>query len=393
MTQIRLRAADDQPGTHVLIMGVGYYRHLRGGPEQRNKVHMGLGVLGSPPISAMALARWLIDGNGGGTGLNNPAAPLASVDILVSSKAVEQIVAAGAVHSIEGATLAQVRAAFDRWLDEVQRHPKNVGVLYFCGHGVMGTGPEHILLLEDHGANANRPFEVGSFDLSNTVRALGRQVPAQLYVFVDACRTYVRSVGERLGAGPAPLLDEGASSGHVNRGTTLVESAAEGEPAYGDSNDVSRFTQALLQALGGYCGVPQPGSQNWLINGAALSQAMPKLLALVNKERGAQAQSCAVNPSGPADAQLHVTSQVPKVKVEIDLSPEAIRESSKFSICNLLDKTMPPIVGGQAKGVWRTETCKGVYEVRIDSSLQALYATGIQHLEPPHYYLPVEVQP
>ena len=58
MTRIRLRPANDTPGTHVLIIGVGYYRHLRGGPEPRNKGHMGLNVLGSPPVSAMHLARW-----------------------------------------------------------------------------------------------------------------------------------------------------------------------------------------------------------------------------------------------------------------------------------------------------------------------------------------------
>ncbi|SOZ75390.1 hypothetical protein CBM2613_U40006 [Cupriavidus taiwanensis] len=47
-----------------------------------------------------------------------------------------------------------------------------MGVLYFCGHGVMGNGPEHILLLDDYGANRNRPFQTGSFDLSNTARAV-----------------------------------------------------------------------------------------------------------------------------------------------------------------------------------------------------------------------------
>ncbi|MCP6396129.1 caspase family protein, partial [Klebsiella pneumoniae] len=83
--------------------------------------------------------------------------------------------------------------------------------------------------------------------------------------FIDACRTYVRSVGERFGSGPAALLDDGGSSENLNSGTTLIEAAADGESAYGDSNGVSRFTQALLQALGGYCGAPQPGSQNWLV--------------------------------------------------------------------------------------------------------------------------------
>lgn len=392
MTQIRLRPADDTPGTHVLIIGVGYYRHLRGGPEPRNKVHMGLNVLGSPPVSAMHLARWMINGNGAGGGLNNQNAPLATLEVLVSSESIEQLDAAGSVHAIERASLPLVQAGFDRWLEEVQRDPNNVGVLYFCGHGVMGNGPEHILLLDDHGANRNRPFHTGSFDLSNTVRALWRQVPAQLYVFVDACRTYDRRLGERLGARPAPLLDDGASSANINRGTIWIESTTEGEPAYGDSNGVSRFTDALLQALGGYCGASLPGTPNWLVNGSELTKAMPKLLAMVNKQRGGEPQSCTPHLSGTVDAPLHVTTQIPKVKVEIELSPEALRVTSSYAIRNLADATVPPITGGQAVGIWRTEAHKGMYEVRIASVKHQLYASGAQYLEPPHYHLPVEVQ-
>lgn len=394
MTQIRLRPADDEPGTHVLIIGVGYYRHLRGGPEPRSRGHMGLNVLSSPPVSAMNLARWLIDGNGdAGGGLHNPNAPLTTLEVLVSSEQNEQIDAAGTLHTIERASLPFVQAGFDRWLEEVLRHPNNVGVFYFCGHGMMGNGPEHILLLDDHGAIHNRPFQTGSFDLSNTVRALWRQVPEQLYVFIDACRTYNRTVGNSLSARPGPLLDDGASSANVNRGTTWIEATSEGESAYGDSNGVSRFTAALLQALNGYCGAPQPGSQNWLVNGSALAQAMPKLLAIVNKERGGEPQSCAPHPSGASDAPLHVTTEVPKVKVEIELSPEALRVISSFAIHNLADTTAPPITGGQADGIWRTEAHKGMYEVRIASRNHQPYASGAQYFDPPHYHLPVEVQP
>ncbi|WP_290601893.1 caspase family protein [Janthinobacterium sp.] len=393
MTQIRLRSADDMPGTHVLIIGVGYYRHLRGGPEQRNKVHLGLNVLSSPPISAMRLARWLIDGDGAGSGLHNPRAPLTTLEVLVSSEQSEQLNAAGVAYSIERASLPLVQAGFDRWIDEVQRHANNVGMIYFCGHGVMGNGPEHILLLDDHGANGNRPFQTGSFDLSNTVRALWRQVPAQLYVFVDACRTYSRGIGERLGARPAPLLDDGLSSANVNRGTTWIESTTEGELAYGDSVGISRFTDALLQALDGYCGVPQPGTANWHVNGSALTQAMPKLLAMVNKERGGDPQSCTPHPSGAVDAPLHITAMVPKVRVEIELSPEALRMKSRYEIHNLADTSAPPITGGQADGIWCTEANKGMYEVRIDCASHQPYASGVQYLEPPHYHLPVEVQP
>lgn len=395
MTQIRLRPIDDEPATHVLIIGVGYYRHLLGGPEPRNRVHLGLNSLRSPAISAMQLATWILNGNGTAPngGLNNPRAPLTTLEVLISSEQQAQINAIGAVHDIERASLPNVCLAFDHWLAEVQRNPDNVGILYFCGHGVMGNGPEHFLLLDDHGEKQNRPFATGSFDISNTVRALWRQVQAQLYIFVDACRTYNRSVGESLSSRPAALLDDGVSSENINRGTTWIESTAEGEKAYGDSNGVSRFTDALLRALNGYCGAPQSGTPNWVINGSALVQAMPKLLAMINKERGGAPQACAPHPSGSMDAPLHVTNEVPKVKVEIELTPEVLRIISSYEIHNLVDASSPPITGGLSEGIWCTEASKGMYEVRIASVMHQPYSSGTQHLEPPLYFLPVEVQP
>ncbi|MCU1156871.1 caspase family protein [Stenotrophomonas maltophilia] len=387
MTQIRLLQEANVPSTHALIIGVGYYKHLRGGPHEG--VHLGLNVLESPPASALQLARWMIGSNDAETGLNNPSAPLATIEVLVSSRQNEFLQAAGATHAIESASLPAVQQGFDRWLKEVQRHPGNVGVIYFCGHGIMGDGPEHILLLDDHGSSSNRPFQTGSFDLSNTVRALWRKVEAQLYIFVDACRTFDRGVGESMAARPQPLLAGGASSANINRGTTLIESTGEGLPAYGDVNGVSRFTEALLQALNGYCGVQRPGTHTWLVNGSALSQAVPKLLSVVNRDRGGESQACAPHPSGAIDAPLHVIAQAPKVIVEIELTPEAQRPLSSYEIHSLIDATLPPIKGGSVAGVWRTEADKGMYEVRIASKTPCVISG--QFFDPPHYHLPVEV--
>jgi hypothetical protein len=85
MTQIRIKPAGTAPATHVLVVGVGYYKHLLDGPEPRKRVHLGLSVLESPPISAEKFTRWLL-GLDGGSGLNNPQAPLATVEVLISSR-------------------------------------------------------------------------------------------------------------------------------------------------------------------------------------------------------------------------------------------------------------------------------------------------------------------
>src|SRR5215471_11458878 len=142
MTQIRIGPAATAPATHVLIIGVGYYRHLLDGPEPRGRgVHRGLSVLESPPISAEKLARWVLGtDNSPGGGLNNPATPLATLEVLISSRNPVSLDVNGTSYAVERATLPAVQKAFDRWLAEVRTNAKNVGIFYFCGHGLIGDG-------------------------------------------------------------------------------------------------------------------------------------------------------------------------------------------------------------------------------------------------------------
>ncbi|PHV05207.1 hypothetical protein CSQ96_21360 [Janthinobacterium sp. BJB412] len=86
-----------------------------------------------------------------------------------------------------------------------------------------------------------------------------------------------------------------------------------------------------------------------------------------------------------------MTAQIPKVKVEIELSPATQRIVRRFSIHDLVNPAAPPITGGQVQGIWQTEANKGTYEVRVDSANP--YMSGQQYFEPPYFHLPVEVQP
>lgn len=397
MTQLRIRPAGAAPATHVLVIGVGQYRHLLGGPEPRKRgAHLGLRVLQSPPLSAEKFVHWCLGAAGAAeTGLNNPNAPLATIEVLISSVQPISFVVAGNAIAAEGATSERVGAGFDRWLDEVQADPRNVGIVYFCGHGVTGNGPEQYLLLEDHATSQNRPFQTGSFDMTSTLRALLRTVPAQLYVFVDACRTYDRRLSSRMAGGPGPLLDEPASTQNVNRGTMLVEATGEGEPAYGDSADVSRFTAALLLALQGYCGVAQAGTSDWLVNGEALSQSIRKLLAWVNKQRTGAEQSCTPHPSGPSDAALHVRANPPIVKVEIEVIPSAHVADADYRMSDLVRKGAAPVEGALDGGVWKAEALKGQYAIHVLSRQRSFreFRREAEYVDPPTYRLPVPVGP
>jgi len=61
------------PGTHVLIIGIGEYPHLIRGENENTAIAEGMEQLDAPPISARAVAKWFLDN------FENPERPLASL--------------------------------------------------------------------------------------------------------------------------------------------------------------------------------------------------------------------------------------------------------------------------------------------------------------------------
>src|SRR5262249_32590911 len=115
------------PKTHAFIVGVGRYRHLLGGGDERPGIPA-LAQLTSPPISARGLADCLIGA------LNNPTAPLGSVELLLSEGAGKPKYlppTPGATPiTIERATSERIRGAFDRWYARCDAHKDNVALFY-----------------------------------------------------------------------------------------------------------------------------------------------------------------------------------------------------------------------------------------------------------------------
>jgi hypothetical protein len=72
---------DNSPSTHALIIGVGGYRHLSGGVDEKQQNIKNVGLLKqltSPPRSAVAFAEWIMKA------ADRLRAPLGTVDLLVS---------------------------------------------------------------------------------------------------------------------------------------------------------------------------------------------------------------------------------------------------------------------------------------------------------------------
>lgn len=385
-----------QPGTHVLAIGVGRYPHLLGGkPGQLANKPLGLKQLASPPVSVKALLDWFLAPTliPGATGFLNALVPLASIEAVASAVLPVNVTTPGGDVDLEPATRQGVQDAFEAWLERVKAHPDNIGVFYFCGHGIMVA--DHYLLTEDFGRSKSQPW-ANAFDISTTIRALEREVPGAIYYFIDACREIARDVAMTLGANPSPLFALDLGKKVVRRAVTAVFATGEGELAYAPKGgEVSRFTSALLCAMSGYCGIKAPGAATWNVDGESIATAIRQLLEYEALEAagkpGAAKQVSEQLVQGDPIPLLRLTT-APKVKVWLDLAPAQRRAAYELY---LLSTKGVRVAQTQLDTVFKVELTRGFYEVGAlapAGGLPAIVHTE-EELVPPMYPLTLQSSP
>ncbi|CAN5862982.1 hypothetical protein BH20PSE1_BH20PSE1_25700 [soil metagenome] len=272
-------------GTHVLIVAVGGYPHLLGGDtEQLVKNPMGLAQLTSPPASAQALADWFLGRQADLEAkyrFHNPKAPLASIEMLVSppwtakdkAQPYGYPLAGGGAIAVDGAGRRQIGTCYVTWRKRVNANQDNIGVFYFCGHGV--TGLNDYVLAEDFGQDSN-PW-LDAIDIAVTARAARREVNGALYFFIDACRDTKReALNPGVPAQPLQHVDFGVPVQCLSR--LMLWATGEGSSAHGAEGKPSRFTAALIQALSGFYGEALPEGPGWVVSSAALPSAVDRIL-------------------------------------------------------------------------------------------------------------------
>ena len=316
MTTFRLDNTDG-PGTHVFIIGVGDYPHLKGGSGPISANPRNMGQITSPPVSAMEMLKWV------DTTLHNPEAPLKSIEVLISQVGTAQFTDSAGLHQqIDAATWDNYEASILAWKQRANSNPKNVAIFYFCGHG-MGDGVNTHLLLADSGKSAKllrHAAHLGDLRLA----MWGCVAQKQLYL-IDACRT----VDLATVMDPNDLGQSGLPEANVmqafNGENPVLFSARLGEQAFGMPGQVSTFTQALLDGLN-RCAVFQPSGRHWAVSPHQLQKA---IAALMDDFSGA--------PQCPADGisgvgfQIHVLTQPPQVVVHVCLDNEAANDSAQIS--------------------------------------------------------------
>ncbi|MBL8347766.1 MAG: caspase family protein [Rubrivivax sp.] len=258
------------PGTHVLVIGIGDYPHLSGGSAEHTTALGGLGQLETSTRAARAVADWF-KGDGQTPGFNDPEAPLATVELLVS-RTVDSTSPGSDEGPIDLPTSERIMGAFQDWLQRLQVHERNVGVFYFCGHGVHLD--DDVLLASDFGRNKALPW-ADAFNISETITAMRRAVAGPLYFFLDTCRETFR-LTKTASARPLVQLQppKGTSEAHM----LVLQGANPGASSFAQVGQLPFFTGALLQALSGAAYVGREGSAPRVVTSSSLVDTVAVLV-------------------------------------------------------------------------------------------------------------------
>lgn len=392
MTLLHDTSIAGQSGTHVLAIGVGNYPHLLGGSKTLANKPLGLKQLQSPPVSVKAVLDWFLAPllAPGAAGFVNASVPLTSVEALASAVAPFPIDTPTGVKAIDQATRQNVQDAFEAWLDRTKSHPDNVGVFYFCGHGLMAS--DHYLLAEDFGRSRAQPW-AQAFDISTTIRAVEREVPGAVYYFIDACREIARDVAMTLGADPNALLFVDLAKKVVRKSVTAIYATGEGELAFApQGGQVSRFTSALLCAMSGYCGIKAPGAATWNVDGESISTATRQLLeydALETTGRAGTGKQVSEQSVQGSSMPLLRLAKAPKVKVWLDLTPSQRRAMYELYLQSVKGDR---VAQTRLDQVFKIEVSRGFYDVGAHDPAGALPAVlhPEEELVPPMYTLTLQ---
>ena len=334
MTRLEVTKATVLGGarTHALVIGVGHYRYFQGGANHDHDLPIPGSQLTSPPVSARAFTDWLL------RDYNPPDAPLASVELLLSAGHGDPLETytrsdTGAVVKIERATRPQVKDAYLRWRGEFTGDgaADHVAIFFFCGHGVRREN--QLLLCEDFGERREAMFD-GAFSYERTYRAMESCHAGRQFFFIDACDVELPDrVKKQMLSDEAAPLSEPKVLTH-DRKASEFRASAPGRPAHGEPGQVSYFTKAVLEGLGGL-GSEQDARGVWIVSAGMLYMSIAKHLRHLAESHIAPE----MEPHGDVAilVPLHVVGAMPpRVPFIISFKPKKAHRRARVSMRTFL---------------------------------------------------------
>lgn len=291
---------------HALVIGVGDYPHLLGGSGALTPSHDGMQQLSSPPVSARAVADWLI------ADFRHPDHEIGSVALLLSENPAAPYVnpVTGTETVVERATYDNIESAIGGWKARGNVSSKDMLIFFFCGHGIS-QGDSMVLLAEDFGKNPHNAYST-AIDFLSVYEAMQQAAAQYQCFFVDACRASSDTLGTNQGRQPLQIGPREAAESRVG---PIYYSTLGGKDAHGRPGRPSVFTEALLAGFRDFGATDEEGDDDWRVSNLSLFGALEFMM---DREK---------------------SSGKPIVQV-----PEAASFTKKFYICQLPDTPKSTLV-------------------------------------------------
>jgi len=339
------------PQTHVLVIGVGEYSYIVGGKafNPGTPLCAGLRQLSSSVPSAREFANWVI------AHLDNPAAPLGSVEVALSPGSFED--ASGQVTIVDTATSAGINKAFDAWYERCDQSESNVAIFYFCGHGLENK-ITMMLLPEDFGAT---PKRLGDeiIDFTTTSYAMAEcKAKCQLYL-LDACRDPSLEITQ--GIVVPRSLKSTRKMFFPPRDAYILNAAPQGGKAHAPSNGVSFFTSALIRCLD-KLGAGNRNGALWEVTTDSLASSMVERSQFAVADGTAPVSGlCTRGGSSSFATVIHQFAHPAEVMTKIDCRPITALPYAHLTI----EKDCTPVKQRSAAAdPWLCEIEAGTYDIR-----------------------------
>lgn len=298
-------------GTHALILGASTYLPAA-------KKRFGFDDLDCPVLSALRMARWLVESYQSASD-----APLASLRLLLSPSELERsLTAQSDLEGVVRCTGDNVESALYEWLQDLDASNGNVAVLYGAGHGVRYRGDGPVLLLEDFW---KVPGFRNALDIPKSNLALDTLQLRASFLFADCCQQ-IDEIVERLDV-PQPLFapsDPAQPQRRLSWG--LYRAAAGNTNAYGVRGSTTHFVEALIEGLNGRSATSDD-SPRWEVTTDSLKMTLPGLVEERFKDQSARGTS-----EGKQPGAFHRLEAPPKADLSVWVDPDIYAASTSGSI-------------------------------------------------------------
>ncbi|GHB32674.1 caspase family protein [Streptomyces chryseus] len=324
------------PAIHVLVIGVGRYDYFNGGSKHQARsetLAKGLGQLTAPPTSAYEVCVTLLKEL-----RDVPGRALGSIEAVISAEDPQLPPGFADLFPDAGdevgttAELEDVQEAFERWYERCDSDRGNVGLFYFCGHGLqLGAYGDHALLLQDTRANRFAAFE-NSIDVHGTVQSMqGNRAGIQCF-FIDACRGS-QDVDLTLRSLQSTALGPKLQISHDPE-QLVVYSTGPGAQAHGRTGESTLFTRSFLKAL--FSPEHRRDGQGWQVTTTSVGTAIDQLMQWPGlRHRGMPEQQCVTSSTNVRGGVLLQFTNRPQVSFHFDTAPTDALANASWSLADL----------------------------------------------------------